>query len=163
VGDEDDAEAELGLELLDLHHQRALRDDVKRRCWLVHDHQVGCEEQGHGDHCPLAHAARELVRIAAQMLRVDSDHLEHVRRPVGDLGLRLHAMGPHRVGELRSDRLHRVERVHRALHDDRQVLPAHGGQLGVGHPHHADALEDHAAAHDAGRRAQQLGNGEKQG
>ena len=40
VGDEDDRESELPLQVLDLHHQRTLRDDVERRGRLVHDHQI---------------------------------------------------------------------------------------------------------------------------
>jgi hypothetical protein len=68
----------------------------------------------------------------------------------------------HRVGVLRGDRLHRVESVHGALHDDRHVLPANRGELGVGHADHGDALEHHAAADDAGGRAQQLGDREQQ-
>ncbi len=79
VGHEDDAEAEFGLQFLDLDHERALSDDVERRGRLVHDHQVRGEEQGHGDHGPLAHAAGELVRVAAQVLGIDSDHAEYVR------------------------------------------------------------------------------------
>ena len=41
VGHEDRGEADLLLQLLDLEHQRALRDDVERRRGLVHDDEVG--------------------------------------------------------------------------------------------------------------------------
>ena len=64
VGDEDDREAELLLQFLDLHHQRPLGDDVQRRRRLVHDDQVGREQQRHRDHRALPHAAAELVRVA---------------------------------------------------------------------------------------------------
>ena len=71
VRDEDDREAEPLLKLLDLRHQRALGDDVERRGRLVHDHEVGREQERHRDHRPLAHPARQLVRIAVQVDRVD--------------------------------------------------------------------------------------------
>jgi hypothetical protein len=37
VGDEDDRETQLVLEFLDLHHERALGDDIKSRRRFVHD------------------------------------------------------------------------------------------------------------------------------
>ena len=40
VGHEDDGEAELALEVLDLGHQRSLGHDVERRGRLVHDHEL---------------------------------------------------------------------------------------------------------------------------
>ena len=75
--DEDDGEAELLLQLLDLGHQRALRDDIERRSRLIHDHELRREEQRHRDHGPLAHAATQLMRIALQMRSIDADKVQH--------------------------------------------------------------------------------------
>jgi hypothetical protein len=74
-----------------------------------------------------------------------------------------HAVRPHGVGELGADRLDRVQRVHRALHDHRQVLPPDRGHLLVGEAHHVAALEDHAAGGGLGWRHQELSDRKKQG
>ncbi len=102
------------------------------------------------------------MRVALQVQRVDADHAQHFGGPVGDLRLAGHAVRPHGVGELGPDGLDRVEGVHRALHDDRQVLPPDHGQLLVGESHHVAALEDDTAAGDRGRWHQELGDGEQQ-
>ena len=69
VGHEDHGEPEASLELPDLGHQRALRDDVERRGRLVHDHELRREQQRHRDHRALAHAAAQLVGVALEVDR----------------------------------------------------------------------------------------------
>ena len=116
------------LQFLDLHHQRALRDHVERRGRLVHDDEVRREQQRHRDHRPLPHPAAELVRIALQVDRVDADQSQYLGRALRicrpDILVRRD-----RVLELRADGRHRVEGVHRALHDHRVVTPAQRRQL----------------------------------
>ena len=121
------------LQLLDLHHQRALRDHVERRGRLVHDHQVGREQQRHRDHRALPHAAAELVRIAASG---GQGRCRPARSTSSDRSLIV-------AGE-RSPCAFRaslncapidvtgLKRVHRALHDDRQVSPAQRVELFLG-------------------------------
>ena len=60
-----------------LEHLR-LDGDVERRRRLVGEQHARARHQAHRDHDPLLHAARELVRVAAQRsLRVaDPDLLE---------------------------------------------------------------------------------------
>ena len=65
VRDEEHREAEVALERLDLLEDLALDDDVQGRRRLVEDDQLRLQGEGHGDHDPLAHASRELVRIRA--------------------------------------------------------------------------------------------------
>jgi hypothetical protein len=162
VGDEDDREAERLLQFLDLHHQRPLRHHVERGRGLVHDHQIGGEQHRHRDHRALPHPAGQLVRVASQVHGVDADHPQHLGGPGGDLLGRVLAVRPHRVLELGPDGLDRVQRVHRALHDDRHGLPADRGELPVGQSHQVRALErDGARGHVSGR-GQQLGDGEQQ-
>src|ERR1700683_4083020 len=48
---------------------------------LIHDDQLRGEQHGHRDHGALPHAAGELVGVAAQVQRVDADHLEHLGGP----------------------------------------------------------------------------------
>ncbi len=84
VGYEDDGKTKLELQLLDLRHERTLRDHVERRRRLVHDHELRREEQGHGDHGALPHAATQLMRIAVEMLGVDPDQAEDLSRASAD-------------------------------------------------------------------------------
>ena len=74
--DEQDREPEALFEVLDLLQDLFLHDDVERRRRLVHDNQLWIEGQREGNHDPLAHATRELVRIAHQPRRFDPDNTE---------------------------------------------------------------------------------------
>ena len=62
--------------------------------------------QGHGDHRPLPHAARELMRIVVDPpLGLGNLHLaEHFDRPIAGLGLADLLMQPDRFDDLRADR-----------------------------------------------------------
>ena len=81
VGDEQDREAERLLELDDLGQDVALHHHVERGGRLVHDDDLGVGGQRHRDHDPLPHAARQLVRVAAQPLPRDADEVEQPERP----------------------------------------------------------------------------------
>ena len=82
MGDEDDAHPELlaaaGEQIEDL----GLDGHVERGGRLVGDEQLGLAGERHGDHHPLAHAARELVRVRvdARLGRGDADEVEHLDR-----------------------------------------------------------------------------------
>ena len=60
------------------------------------------------------------------------------------------------VDELVADPRHGVERVHRALEDERDVAPAEAAQLGGTQADELAALEDDLSADDPPRRAQHL-------
>ena len=66
MGDQQHAEAEIALELGEQAQDLGLHRDVERRGRLVGDQQLGIAHQRHGDHDPLAQAARELVRELAE-------------------------------------------------------------------------------------------------
>ena len=122
------------VEHLGLHH------DVERRGRLVGDDQLGVAGQGHRDHDPLPLPARELVRIGAALRGRQVDQRQQLvdpaqpRRGVGEL---LRAVQREGLGDLLAYLTDRVERVHRALEDDRrlgppdrtQAPPAHGGDV----------------------------------
>jgi hypothetical protein len=57
---------------------------IERRRRLVRDQQIRLDQQGHGDHDALAHAAAELVGIVSKSpLRIgDADLAQHVGRPL---------------------------------------------------------------------------------
>ena len=162
VGDEEDREAQPLLELEDLAQDLALDHDVQPRGGLVHDHDLGLDGQGHRDHHPLAHAAGELVRVAAHTRGRDPDEVEHLDGPGAQLLLGCGRVGAQRVEQLLADPQHRIERVHRALEDDGDLAPAQRAQLRRGGAQHveaaagdAPAVIGDAAAGDDGGRAQE--------
>ncbi len=63
VGNHEDGHAELGLQLADEFQNLRLYGDVQGRGGFVRDQQLGTAREGHGDHHPLAHAPRQLVRV----------------------------------------------------------------------------------------------------
>ena len=88
--------------------------------------------------------------------RLDPDHLEqracaYERLLLGDALVRLH-----HVDELVADAQHRVERVHCALEDHRDVAPAVLAQLGAALGEEVVAPEKDLAAGHAGRLAKDL-------
>ena len=78
VGDHDEGEAEtlgeLGEQVADLR----LHDDVERGRGLVGEQHLGLAGERHGDHGALAHAAGELVRVAARHRGRQADELEQL-------------------------------------------------------------------------------------
>src|SRR5262249_28430030 len=78
VGDEQVREAELGLQILEQVHDLRLDRDVEGGDRLVGDDQLGIHGQGPRDPDPLALAARELVRIAAQVIGQQADRLQEL-------------------------------------------------------------------------------------
>ena len=63
VADEDERQVELLAQARDEVEDLGLDHDVERRGRLVTDDQLGIARERHGDHRPLAHAARHLVRV----------------------------------------------------------------------------------------------------
>ena len=78
MGDEDDRQAELALEVAQQVEDLRLDRDVERRDRLVGDQQLGLERERAGDADPLALAAGELVRVAVVVLGVQPDRLHQL-------------------------------------------------------------------------------------
>src|SRR5436305_10300682 len=156
VRDEEDGEAEVPLQLLDLLEDLALHDDVERRRRLVEDDELGIEREGHRDDHALAHPAGELVRIRPRAALVHADELQQLARAHQRAMLRDALVGLHHVHELVADPHHGVERVHRALEHHGHVPPAELAQLLGALADEVDALEENAAADDARRRSKDL-------
>ncbi len=66
VRDQDDADVELALEVLDQLEDLRLHGHVERGRRLVADQDGRVVDERHRDHRALAHAARELVRVVAR-------------------------------------------------------------------------------------------------
>ena len=127
VGDHDDGHAQLLLERLHELEDLGLDGDVERRGGLVGDQDIGLARERHGDHDALAHAAGVLVRVLLHALLgvVDADEAQHLDRTVPCLPLV--AVGVERDGldELVPDGVGGVQRGHRVLEDDRDLVAAH--------------------------------------
>ena len=131
VGDEQHRHAETRLHVLEQIEDLRLHGDVKRGRRFVGDQQVGLIGQRHRDHHPLALAAGELVRIALEPAgRIGNadlvKQLENARaRCLAGNAL----MQSKNLADLLLDRVQRIERGHRLLEDDRDVVAAHVADL----------------------------------
>jgi hypothetical protein len=142
VGDEHDRRVDLVLDP-DQHLQDlGLHGHVERGGRLVGDEQVGLAGDRHGDHRPLAHAARELVGVHAGPLGGlgDADEVEHLdggREGLAPAGAEVDA------GHLADLPAHRVDRVQggeRVLEDHGDLLAAHRPPVGLVEGQQVDAL-----------------------
>ena len=140
VGDEDQRQAELVAEALEQLEDLGLDHDVEGGRRLVADDDRRVAGEGHRDHRPLAHAARQLVRDTplprfCGMPTSSSSSPARLRA----CSSRLARGALDRLGDLVADPLDRVERVHRALEDDADLAPAVAPQLVLGLGHEVDA------------------------
>ena len=103
-----------------------LNGHVERGCRLIRDDQRGITGERHGDHCALAHAAGEFVRVlVGPRYRLgNADAAEHFDRAGMGLLRACAAMPDHSLGDLRADGMRRVERGHRLLKDHREPVAA---------------------------------------
>ena len=156
VGDEDHAHRQLLLQLADQRQDLRLDGDVERGGGLVGDQQRGPAGQRHRDHHPLAHAARQLVRVAAQHLARfwNAHQVEEAQRLGHGLGLRAALVQHDAFGDLLADGEHRVQAGHRLLEHHRDVGAAQRAHLRAAGLRQVDAFaiaagQPHLAAVDA--------------
>ena len=127
VGDEEHCHAEPRLQLLEKLEDLRLHGDVERGGRLVGDQEIGLVGERHRDHHALALAAGQLMRIALQpRLRLGDADLgqEFERARAG--GCAGHAlMQQQDLANLLLDHVQRIERGHRLLEDDGDVVAAH--------------------------------------
>jgi hypothetical protein len=157
MGDPDQGCAGGLRQLLHLRQDLALDGDVERGGGLIGHDQVGAVKQGDGDGDPLAHAARELVRVGFQPLvgARDANHAERVAGAaagfvVADLLMRLH-----RLDHLGVDAQDRVQRHHRVLENHRDAVAAKLPHLLIRQLREVLALEQDLAGDDAAGRIDQ--------
>ena len=123
VGDEDVREPELLLQVLQQVQDLRLHRDVEGRDGLVADDQLRVDRERPGDADPLALAARELVREAVVVLRVEPDDLEQLLHPALALGGRADPVDVERLGDDEPDPLARVQRRVRVLEHHHHLAP----------------------------------------
>ena len=116
----------------------------------------GSHASASADQHALALAARELVRVVARAPRRQPDELEQLARRARDTAppRASGACSSDRLADLAPDALDGVERVQRALEDDRELGPAHRAQAPGPHRQHVLAVEQDRAR-DLGPARQQ--------
>ena len=164
MGDEHHRHAESVLEFLDQLQDLRLDGHIERSGRLIRDQQLGAAGQRHGDHHTLAHAAGEPMRVLVET-RPGSRDPHGVENPQGfRLGLRLpdRAVKTQGLGDLETNRQHRVQAGHRLLEDHRDLAAAHCPHGAFRQRHQVAALQQDPAldapvhlghqAHDGQRR-----------
>jgi hypothetical protein len=110
VGDEEDGHAELIAEIAKEIENLGLDGDIEGGGGLIGDEEFGLASQSHGDHGPLLHSTRKLVRIVmrAEFGITDADEFKET----GDFGggaRKFGLMEAEGFGDLETDGEDRVE------------------------------------------------------
>ena len=153
VGDEQHAHAEPRPDLGEQRQDLGLHRDVERGGRLVRDQQIRLVGERHRDHDALALAAGQLMRIALQPgfgignadLRQQLERARPRHLPADA------AVQEKNLADLRLDRVQRIERGHRLLEDDRDVVAADLAHLAFRRRQQLAAAEADAGRRDARR------------
>src|SRR4029077_15057989 len=161
MSDEHHRHAELGLDVLQQFQDLRLDGHVERGRGLVGYQKVRLVGEGHGDHHALALATGELVRIAAKAAgRIGDSHLPEQFDNLGARGVSIKPlMQRQNFTNLLFDRVQGIERGHRLLKDDCDVVAAHLPNFLFRHRQQFAALKFDGARRMVRRRiGQQLHN-----
>jgi hypothetical protein len=144
VGDEQDGEPERHLQVAQQPQHLGLHHHVERRRRLVGDQQPRIAGKRERDQHALALPAGQLVRVVLCAARREPDELEQLADAVRHAppAAALARVQLDRLVDLAADALDGVERVQRALEDDRHVGPPHRAQPARLHPKHVLAAEE---------------------
>ena len=157
MGDEQHRRAVALLQFVDQRQDLLLRGHVQRGRGFVRDQQDGFQNQRHRDHDPLALAARQLMRIAAEdafdIGQMDLLHDRHGATAAlrgGQVGVQLH-----HLHDLVAHAQDRVQCGHGLLEDHRNAGRAQVAHLGLRQGQQVAALQPDRAPRDAQRVGQQ--------
>src|SRR6476620_579757 len=147
VGDEQHAHAEPRADFRQQGQDLRLHCDVERRGRLVRDQQIGLVRQCHPDHDPLALAAGQLMRIAGKpCFRFrNADLCQQLDGPRPRPLAANSAVKLQDLADLGLDRMQRLERGHRLLEDDRNVVATNAANLALRQLQQFAPLELHAS------------------
>jgi hypothetical protein len=125
VRDQQQGHANLALQRLQQVQNLGLDSHIERRCRLVGDHQTWATGNRHGNHHPLPHAARELVRIATHddLWRGYAHLCKQFCPAARGLCPVKPLMQAQRFTELRRNCEHRIEGCQRLLKDHGEAIP----------------------------------------
>jgi hypothetical protein len=154
---EDDRAREAAAQVLQQRHDLRLDRRIERRRGLVGEQQIRLDQERHGDHHSLAHAARKLVRIgrdpqcASAMPTLESAAI--ARRCAASRIFRDDAGATRR--QMRTDGEQRIQRRHRILEDHGDPGAAIGVHRALVEREQVDAVEHDFAAQAGHVRRQQ--------
>ncbi len=148
VGDQEQRHAGLVRDLADQLQDLRLDGDVERGRWLVGDQQLRPSGQRHGDHHPLALAARQLVRveIGREARRIEPDPLHRPPRHASASARPTPTRASQTLGDLSADGVDRVEGRHRLLKDHADLGPSDPAVGGIIEPDQIPISEDDLAS-----------------
>ena len=157
VGDKQIRRTKLVLKFLEQVQNLGLNGNIQSGNGLVADDQLGLQSEGAGDADTLTLTAREFVRIAVDVLGVQTDDVQQLADALDTLFLCTHAMNGHGLRNNFADGHTRVERSIGVLEDELH-LATHILDLVLAHLGNVFALEEHFAcrrlgqAHDGAAR-----------
>ena len=157
VGDKQICGTELVLQFLEQVQNLGLNGHIQSGNRLVADNQLGLQRKCAGNADTLALAARELVRIAVDVLGVQTDDVQQLADTLDTLFLGAHAMNGHGLRDNLADGHTRIQRSIGVLEDELH-LATHILDLVLAHLGNVFALEEHFAcrrlgqAHDGAAR-----------
>src|SRR5581483_9932520 len=125
VGDEQIAQRELTLKLLQEVENLRLHREIESARRLVEDDELGREHEGSCDRDALPLTPGKLSRVAILGIRRKMHPLEHRANSAPDVIAPRHVEGFQRLGERPPDLTNRVERAVRILEDDLDVAIEH--------------------------------------
>ncbi|MNI33881.1 hypothetical protein D3C73_878490 [compost metagenome] len=130
MGNEDHPHLHFLLQHADQLQDLRLNGDVQRGGRFIGNQQRRFTRQRHGNHHPLAHPARQLMRIATKdVFGLGNAHqIEHTQRFTFGAAVIHPLVQTQRFGDLLPHRKHRVERGHRLLKNHRHIGAAQGSQ-----------------------------------
>ena len=154
MGDEQKRHVQPRLDFLKQRDDLRLHGDVERGGRLVGDQQIGLVGERHRDHHALALSAGQLMRIALQPgFRVgDADLAEHFQRARAGRRSGQTAVQQQDLADLLFDGVQRIERGHRLLEHDGNVVAADPLHLAFGKLQEIAAVESDAARRMVRRR-----------
>ncbi len=130
-----------------IEHTRFYRD-IQAGRGLVHDDQIGPQQQRHSDDHALLHPAAQLVRVAAEDIgRIGHSHeFQHLQDTLAGLAARGGFMRENDFAQLALDGQRRIQRRLRVLVNHRHPVTAQRAQLAARHAHHILIFEQDRAA-----------------
>jgi len=145
--DQHDGRLQIALQLAQQVDDLRLHRHVKRRGRLVRHDKLGFGGQGKGDHHPLPHPPRELVRVAPQPLprRGNTDRVEQLGGPVQRGATGQPQVVTYRFDQLLADPHQGVERGHRILENHADPPPADAPEGRFGQAEHLLPVKPHRA------------------
>ena len=154
VGDEKKRHVQPRLDFLKQRDDLRLHGDVERGGRLVGDEQIGLVGKRHGNHYALALTAGELMRIALEpALRIaDADLAEDFQRARARRRSGQAAVQQQDLADLLLDGVQRIERGHRLLEHDGDLVAAHSLHLAFRELQKIAAVESDTARRMARRR-----------